>query len=165
MGGLIMYKPRRRNQPNYGRKGPFGPTGCPQCDTLAGMKLKSMGLLLILVFVTVTPRLAHPAGPGLPANQHAELADFDLPLGYMAQRTFAPPLEFPSSVDVGPSDVIVVTDNAGDRVIQVHEDGTLTTYAARRHPTTTLGLLSIMLATFSSWIGLGCCGKSLREDL
>jgi hypothetical protein len=34
MGGLIMGRPRCRNQPDYERKGPFCLPGCPQRDTL-----------------------------------------------------------------------------------------------------------------------------------
>ena len=94
------------------------------------MKRKFLGLLLILVFATMTPRLVRSASPAPPAQLYPEPAYFGLPTGYLAQRIFAPALEFPSSVDIGPSDVIVVTDNAGDRVIQVHEDSTLTTFAA-----------------------------------
>ena len=39
MGGLIMGRPRCRNQTDYERKGPFWPTGCPQRDTLTFRRL------------------------------------------------------------------------------------------------------------------------------
>ena len=60
-----------------------------------------------------------------------DLADFFLPSGYIAQRIFKPPLQAPNHIAISPSDVIVVTDwGASDRVIQIHEDGTLSTYAS-----------------------------------
>ena len=82
------------------------------------MKLKFVGLLLMVVF-------------GVLASQSADLADFDLPPGYMAEKIFTPPLQAPNHIAISPSDIIVVTDwGLSDRVIQVHEDGTLSTYAA-----------------------------------
>jgi sugar lactone lactonase YvrE len=82
------------------------------------MKLKFVGLLLMVVF-------------GVLASQSADLADFDLPPGYMAEKVFTPPLQAPNHIAISPSDIIVVTDwGLSDRVIQVHEDGTLSTYAA-----------------------------------
>jgi sugar lactone lactonase YvrE len=59
----------------------------------------------------------------------ADFADFDLPAGYLAEKLFAPPLQSPEHVAVSPTGAIVVTGGDADRVIQVHEDGTLTTYA------------------------------------
>ena len=60
-----------------------------------------------------------------------DLANFFLPPGYIAQRIFKPPLQAPNHIAISPSDVIVVTDwGASDRVIQIHKDGTLSTYAA-----------------------------------
>jgi len=82
------------------------------------MKLKFVRLLLMVVF-------------GALASQSADLADFDLLPGYMAERVFTPPLQAPNHVAISPSDIIVVTDwGLSDRVIQVREDGTLSTYAA-----------------------------------
>jgi hypothetical protein len=93
------------------------------------MRLKLMGLLLMTVFGVVTSRSAHLASFDLPANQPAHFADFDLPTGYLAEKIFAPPLQSPEHVAVSPTGAIVVTGGDADRVIQVHEDGTLTTYA------------------------------------
>jgi len=88
-----------------------------------------MELVLIVALAILLLQLP-PAVSRLPANQQTGLVDFNLPAGYLAERVFAPPVQFPSFVAISPSGVIVITDDVGDRVIQVHEDGTLTTYAA-----------------------------------
>lgn len=61
------------------------------------MKLKFVGLLLIVVF-------------GVLASQSADLADFDLLSGYMAEKVFTPLLQAPNHVAISHSGIIVVTD-------------------------------------------------------
>jgi sugar lactone lactonase YvrE len=93
------------------------------------MKRHYISLLLVVVLGIVTVQSAHLASLDLPANQPAYLVDFDLPTGYLAEKIFAPPLQSPEHVAISPTGAIVVTGGDADRVIQVHEDGTLTTYA------------------------------------
>ena len=92
------------------------------------MKLNFVVLLLVVILGVVTVRPAHLAGLNLPANQSSNFVDFDLPIGYLAEKIFAPPLQSPEHVAVSPYGAIVVTGGDADQVIQVHEDGTLTTY-------------------------------------
>ncbi|MCK4393084.1 hypothetical protein KAX17_09280, partial [Candidatus Bipolaricaulota bacterium] len=56
---------------------------------------------------------------------------FDLLPGYAADKVYVPPLQAPNHVAVSPSGVIAITDwGVSDRVFQLHEDGSLSTYAS-----------------------------------
>jgi len=58
-------------------------------------------------------------------------ATFDLPPGYAADRIYVPPLQAPNHVAISPSGVIAITNwGVSDRVFQLHEDGSLSTYAS-----------------------------------
>ena len=50
--------------------------------------------------------------------------------GYYDEEIFSPPLAGPHHIDVGPSGIIAITDSVGEDVIQLHEDGSLSTYAS-----------------------------------
>ena len=60
------------------------------------------------------------------------LADFELLVpGYYVDKLYTPPLQAPNHVAVSASGIIVITDwGACDRVFRLHEDGSLSTYAA-----------------------------------
>ena len=93
------------------------------------MKHHSMTVLLILGFAVTMLGLAHVADSAATATwQDAEPVDFHLPLGYLAERIFTPPLSFPHHVAVSPSGIIVVADATRRGITQVHEDGTLSMY-------------------------------------
>jgi len=54
--------------------------------------------------------------------------DFDIPLGYMAERVLAPSLTSPLAIAINSTGDIVVTDQRGKGVYQVHDDGSVTEY-------------------------------------
>jgi sugar lactone lactonase YvrE len=92
------------------------------------MKLNIVGPLLAVVLGITAARSAPLAGLDLPASSHSRIVDFDLPTGYLAEQIFAPPVQSPRHVAVSLAGTIVVT-GGDDRVTQIHEDGSLTTYA------------------------------------
>ena len=87
-----------------------------------GMKLKSIKVFLVSVFVAAMLWMVH----------QAVAYDIIVTPGYGIERIFAPALQFPENIAVSPSGVIVVfehcTEDTGHRIVRVHEDGTLSTY-------------------------------------
>ena len=55
-------------------------------------------------------------------------SDFDILRGYVAERVLAPSLNSPLALAINSSGDIVVTDQEGQGVYQVHEDGSVTEY-------------------------------------
>jgi sugar lactone lactonase YvrE len=92
------------------------------------MKLTMVGALVMLVLGITAAQSTPLANLDPSANLQTHIVDFDLPTGYLAEQIFAPPVQSPRHVAVSRAGTMVVT-GGDDRVTQIHEDGSLTTYA------------------------------------
>ncbi|MCC7357991.1 MAG: hypothetical protein IT317_00840 [Anaerolineales bacterium] len=87
-------------------------------------------VLILVAALSVLLGLGQFTGEAAPAAPAGGFANFHLPVGLAALAVYTPPLQFPCCVAISPAGVIAVTDAIGDRAIEVHADGTLSTFAA-----------------------------------
>lgn len=92
--------------------------------------------LFVLVFIAANPQrayLAHSEAPGTLASPIPSALPVPIPsTGYRVERIYTPEIQFPESIAVSPSGIIVTFETCsvetGHCIIRVHEDGSLSTY-------------------------------------